>query len=363
MLSYWLWNAPSIDSTTERFTAFQAGLAPGKMVKICPHNSTGRADYFGAVVNRAARLLCAAKPGQVLVEEQVMESVIKEWTKSGVSAISDAQPLAGSVTNRPSYDAHLKRLVGFSTLFQPTRTKESPLAGPAATDRVDQTPAPLQPPPSDAFELSSRSRSVPLNAIRRMNILGGSPGPSKVTFEGLSNNSSPRNSLDGSSRLGSLDLATPTDQVLESSCVPYAAKIPLAVSNCHMLNFLHASGLVLGRKESGILHGKKYLRLGSSVGQDVDSSRKVLSSAGNSLDPGFKMSLSLLDKHRTADLSFSKGWVQDESHSDKDSNSSRPASIASVPVPKGNMSICSIWIIGHTHDLAHKLFLIPGCPC
>ena len=45
----------------------QIGIFPGDMAKICPHTSTGRADYFGPAVNRAARLLCAAKAGQILV--------------------------------------------------------------------------------------------------------------------------------------------------------------------------------------------------------------------------------------------------------------------------------------------------------
>ena len=313
------------------------------MVKICPHNSTGRADYFGAVVNRAARLLCAAKPGQVLIEENVMEAVIKEWTQSGVSATSDAQPVAAGLTgNRPSLDAHLKRLVGFSTLFQPTRLKEQ--AGSAsASDGGSQPAVPAPLAKDDAFELSSRSRSVPLNAIRRMNILSGVPAPtgqSKVSFEGLSSGS-PRQSLDSSSRLNSLDLATPTDQVLESSCPPYAAKSPLAVSNCHMLKFLQASGPVLGRKESGVMHGSKYRSLASTAGQDAAlSSRRLLSTAGNSLDPGFKLSLSLLDRQvKTPNAqSPTKGWVRDESHSSSDSTGDQPTSIASVPAQKGKPS-------------------------
>lgn len=28
----------------------QAGIVPGKMSKICPHNTTGRADYFGGEI-------------------------------------------------------------------------------------------------------------------------------------------------------------------------------------------------------------------------------------------------------------------------------------------------------------------------
>ena len=50
------------------------------MTKICPHTSTGRADYFGSVVNRAARLLCAANAGQTLVEALVMDDVLNQWS-------------------------------------------------------------------------------------------------------------------------------------------------------------------------------------------------------------------------------------------------------------------------------------------
>lgn len=33
-------------------TVMQVGLVHGKVHKICPHNSTGRADYFGSMVNK-----------------------------------------------------------------------------------------------------------------------------------------------------------------------------------------------------------------------------------------------------------------------------------------------------------------------
>ena len=56
---------PSIESLC--CCIVQIGIFPGDMAKICPHTSTGRADYFGPAVNRAARLLCAAKAGQILV--------------------------------------------------------------------------------------------------------------------------------------------------------------------------------------------------------------------------------------------------------------------------------------------------------
>ncbi|KAL3130102.1 hypothetical protein ABBQ38_008418 [Trebouxia sp. C0009 RCD-2024] len=58
---------------------YKVALVHGILEKVCPHNSTGRADYFGSTVNRAARLLCVAKPGQMLAEAPVMEAVLKEW--------------------------------------------------------------------------------------------------------------------------------------------------------------------------------------------------------------------------------------------------------------------------------------------
>ena len=57
----------------------QVALVPGILEKVCPHTSTGRADYFGSTVNKAARLLLAAKPGQILVEAPVMDKVLQEW--------------------------------------------------------------------------------------------------------------------------------------------------------------------------------------------------------------------------------------------------------------------------------------------
>ena len=57
----------------------QVALVHGPLEKVCPHSSTGRADYFGSTVNRAARLLLAAKPGQILAEAPVMDSVLKQW--------------------------------------------------------------------------------------------------------------------------------------------------------------------------------------------------------------------------------------------------------------------------------------------
>jgi len=47
----------------------QVGIIEGTYTSRGPHTSTGRADYFGPIVNRAARVAAAAHPGQVLIGE------------------------------------------------------------------------------------------------------------------------------------------------------------------------------------------------------------------------------------------------------------------------------------------------------
>ncbi|KAK9822556.1 hypothetical protein WJX74_004389 [Apatococcus lobatus] len=55
----------------------------GEITKVCPHTVTGRADYFGSVVNRSARLLAGAQAGQILVEEGLVRNVVAAWNQSG----------------------------------------------------------------------------------------------------------------------------------------------------------------------------------------------------------------------------------------------------------------------------------------
>mmetsp|Transcript_12468 Transcript_12468/g.31404 ORF Transcript_12468/g.31404 Transcript_12468/m.31404 type:complete len:686 (-) Transcript_12468:107-2164(-) len=46
----------------------KVGIAAGEVIKKIPNPSTGRADYFGPLLNQAARILSKARGGQVLVD-------------------------------------------------------------------------------------------------------------------------------------------------------------------------------------------------------------------------------------------------------------------------------------------------------
>jgi hypothetical protein len=57
----------------------KVGLYQGPVTRIIPHRFTGRADYFGAPVNRAARFLSAALPGQALAEAGLLRAAQALW--------------------------------------------------------------------------------------------------------------------------------------------------------------------------------------------------------------------------------------------------------------------------------------------
>jgi hypothetical protein len=236
------------------------------MAKICPHGTTGRADYFGTAVNRAARLLCAAQAGQVLVEEHVMDSVITDWRDGGGKPKSCpwVKGLASAVaTTGPG------RSIGKREL-QIDVSNASPVRPGGKSVSLDE-PA----------ELHSRSKSMPLNEIRRQTLTG--------RLAVLTDTFTPRGpSPEGASSRESSD--TGEAQAEEAYCSPYASHSPLAVNNCHMLNFLGESGRLLGRKESGVLRSRAYRSLASSRAKE--SSRHLLRSAGNSLDPNFQAATS-----------------------------------------------------------------------
>ena len=78
------WPAELRDKGWESGRLVQMGIAHGVPVSQGEHPTTGRADYFGSVINLAARTAAAAQAGQILValKERTSESDIKKLTRS-----------------------------------------------------------------------------------------------------------------------------------------------------------------------------------------------------------------------------------------------------------------------------------------
>ncbi|KAK9791857.1 hypothetical protein WJX73_005571 [Symbiochloris irregularis] len=78
------------------------GLYEGEPTCIVPHATSGRADYFGPLVNRAARFCYgAAHGGQIMMPEAMAERIISDWAGEGI----DFEALAARVPNGPPASA------------------------------------------------------------------------------------------------------------------------------------------------------------------------------------------------------------------------------------------------------------------
>lgn len=53
----------------------KTGIYKGRPRSITPHSTTGRADYWGPLVNRAARMMAGARGGQLLCMKEVADEV------------------------------------------------------------------------------------------------------------------------------------------------------------------------------------------------------------------------------------------------------------------------------------------------
>mmetsp|Transcript_22804 Transcript_22804/g.59590 ORF Transcript_22804/g.59590 Transcript_22804/m.59590 type:complete len:2664 (-) Transcript_22804:127-8118(-) len=80
----------------------RVGIYGGTIDRVTPNHKTGRADYFGQPVNRAARLMSAASAGQTLCEQRFMQEVLKEWANRNASKVESHKTadLAAEVTPR-----------------------------------------------------------------------------------------------------------------------------------------------------------------------------------------------------------------------------------------------------------------------
>jgi len=74
----------------------KTGMYEAVPLSVVPHTTTGRADYFGTLVNRAARLMAGSLGGQVLLERSQAEQLLQTWAQAQAQALSQAQSLAPS---------------------------------------------------------------------------------------------------------------------------------------------------------------------------------------------------------------------------------------------------------------------------
>ncbi|KAL3142345.1 hypothetical protein ABBQ38_002682 [Trebouxia sp. C0009 RCD-2024] len=63
-----------------RGLAAKVGISNGPITRLCPHAVTGRADYSGVAIGRAARLWPTCNAGHILIEQSLMTAVGLEWT-------------------------------------------------------------------------------------------------------------------------------------------------------------------------------------------------------------------------------------------------------------------------------------------
>lgn len=280
----------------------QIGIVHGEMSKICPHTSTGRADYFGSTVNRAARLLCAASAGQTLVEAHVMEDVLKHWSgeaynlsprpkekdpRFGIMHLSasggevtlgakllesGALPLPTIDSEAVSTDDHQENMIPRIKSAPQLSALDIPGDGniSATADAGPQQPAedtalmdnvmPLelkQAGRSESGGMKGWTPRAPHAGMLRSSLairhgrfskqaVSFAPGPARESRMSSIASFSPRRSVDGVSYD---DSELEQHPMTDSCCAPFAATSPLAVSNCHMLKFLAASGTLQGREE------------------------------------------------------------------------------------------------------------------
>ena len=277
----------------DRWVGLQVALVHGGLEKICPHSSTGRADYFGSTVNRAARLLCAAKPGQILAEAPVMDGVLKQWLGINPKASFDGATIqtTASLGSLPS-----SILAGISkTSAAPSRNKSAPnllhrKSGTAALQKVANDTRVA----ADAVEVAANSstQGVLHSVLQGTGTIKRLPSKQGVHFEAaeavesnptsahLGGKQPPRKSMDGA---GYADDELETLEASESCCQAWAAGSPLAVSNCHMLRFLAALGPQHARTDCSLAH-QGSMRLGLAGTSQGAINTGVTTSAWNGDD-------------------------------------------------------------------------------
>jgi len=80
----------------------QIGVHFGTPTQVCPHGSTGRADYFGPLVNKSARIAAKAGVGEAFISEEAVTAFLREKDVDGTGMVTqlDMELLAGALVDR-----------------------------------------------------------------------------------------------------------------------------------------------------------------------------------------------------------------------------------------------------------------------
>ncbi|KAK9825731.1 hypothetical protein WJX74_002071 [Apatococcus lobatus] len=153
---------PAKTSVTVSGPRAKMGLVMGQPTRVCPHTTSGRADYFGPLVNRAARICHAAAHGrQVLASEIFMERLLLDWTGQAEHPAQGhgTSRLSMSSIERPSTGtSQLCALHGVSKSWQ-DRSEQAWSSIASMTSMGNPGGAVPQPGPGPQIELAATRRS------------------------------------------------------------------------------------------------------------------------------------------------------------------------------------------------------------
>ena len=100
----------------ERENMFKVGILSGPFTSMGPHHTTGMADYFGPIVNRAARVASNCEPGEVCVGIPLTQGVTADAPDFGESVavrLQGIKKLKGITVDMAMFSCSMRRIETF----------------------------------------------------------------------------------------------------------------------------------------------------------------------------------------------------------------------------------------------------------
>ncbi|KAL0585043.1 hypothetical protein ABG067_005180 [Albugo candida] len=169
------WSAAAGRNQQELMFHMSMGIETGRPASVSPHKTSGRADYFGNIVNQTARIAKAANGGQILIGgdawrifshayaristnvtthdviSEVREATIFEFKFHGYYAFKGIAAPIGLIEAIPVDPRHMQRVVqgkvsgdGLSSLFRPPKSQQIDERSVALQHRIDVKNVPAE---------------------------------------------------------------------------------------------------------------------------------------------------------------------------------------------------------------------------